>query len=152
MPKLRTKAQNSMMHAIKAKLGLTHDDLREMAFDVSGGRTDHTSELYYSEAVKLIDRLQSYANPNTDKTPRRTTNWRKQKAGIETIVTAEHLQKMNALWFAKDGRTASGLVTVWRLSARSCRTLPQVCRNSTKPGFSIVNRCFAALPHLPQGF
>ncbi len=109
MPKLRTKAQNSLMWGLAKKIGVTHDDLSEMAFDVSRGRTEHTSELYQPEMVKLIDRLEEFANPKKDKTPRRTTNYRKQKTGVETIVTPEHLDKLNREWARIPGRTPSGL-------------------------------------------
>lgn len=112
MPKLRTKAQNSLMWGLAKKIGVTHDDLSEMAFDVSGGRTEHTSELYQTEMVKLIDRLEEFANPKKDKTPRRTTNYRKQKAGVVTLVTPEHLEKLNREWNKVQGRTPSGLESI----------------------------------------
>lgn len=107
MPKFRTNAQNSLMFGLAAKAGVSHDDLRDWTAEITAGRTEHTSELYYSEAVEIIDRLQKLFNP--DQTPRRTVNYRRQKTGVEQIVTPDHLQKMVDLWFAKKERTSSGL-------------------------------------------
>jgi len=112
MPKkMRTTAQNSMMFALAAKAGVTHEDLREWVFDLTGGRTEHTSELYHDEAIKIIDRLDAIANPHKEKqkwSPR-TVQRRRHEAGVPQIVTVEHLAKMNALWFKVEGRTKSEL-------------------------------------------
>lgn len=108
--KQRTKAQNTMIHAIAGKLGLPKEDIAELAFDISGNRTEHTSELSVDEAAKLINRLQMWANPQAVKSPsRRTIQYRRQQAGIKQAVTPEHIDKMRRLWFAKPGRTESGL-------------------------------------------
>lgn len=108
--KIRTKAQNVMIHALAAKIGLEKDDLHELAFDISEQRTDHTSELYVEEAAKLINWLQLKASPNAAKVPsRRTMQYRRQQAGIKQIVTPKHIDKMRRLWFTKPERTESGL-------------------------------------------
>ncbi len=108
--KIRTKAQNVMIHTLAAKIGLEKNDLHELAFDISGERTEHTSELYVEEAAKLINWLQLKASPNAAKIPsRRTMQYRRQQAGVKQIVTPEHIDKMRRLWFAKPGRTESGL-------------------------------------------
>ncbi|KAK0039534.1 DUF1018 domain-containing protein [Biomphalaria pfeifferi] len=105
--KIRTLAQNKLMHGYAAKCGLSHDDLRDYASEISNGRTDHTSELYTHEAAEIIDRLQKIAEPQ--KTPRRTIQYRRRNAGVDQIVTADQLNLLNNLWFAKEGRTANGL-------------------------------------------
>lgn len=105
--KIRTLAQNKLMHGYAAKCGLSHDDLRDYASEISNGRTDHTSELYTHEAAEIIDRLQKIAEPK--KTPLRTIQYRRRNAGVEQIVTADQLNLLNNLWFAKEGRTANGL-------------------------------------------
>lgn len=102
MPKLRTKAQNSLMHGKAAKLGLTHEDLQEWTFEITAGRTEHTSELYYSEAVKIISRLDSYVNPKQDQTPRRTVNYRRAKAGVVEIISAAQRKYINDLLTQRD--------------------------------------------------
>jgi len=108
-PTLRTKAQNSLMFGLAGKAGVSHDDLRDWTAEITNGRTEHTSELYYSEAVEIIDRLQNYLNPQQTQPSLRTVQYRRQQAGVEQIVTQEHLQKLNDLWFAKKDRTPSGL-------------------------------------------
>ncbi len=130
MPKFRTKAQNSLMFGLAAKAGVSHDDLREWTSEITNGRTDHTSELYYGEAVEIIDRLQKFVNP--DETPRRTVNYRKQKTGVKTIETQAQLKKINDLWFAIPGRTASGLESI------CLRTIKIEKPRTTKEGNKIV--------------
>lgn len=110
MPQLRSKAQNSRMHALKAKLGLTHDDLRDYAADVSDGRTDHTSELYVGEMNEIIHRLQSLASPK--ETPLRTVQYRRQQAGVVSIDTARQEKMLNDLWFAFPHRNGDGLTSI----------------------------------------
>ncbi len=112
MPKLRTKAQNSLMFGLASRAGVSHDDLREWTSEITNGRTDHTSELYFHEAVQIIDRLQAFVNPTADKTPRRTQQYRRQQAGVDQIVSPQQLQKLNDLWFSKPERTASGLESI----------------------------------------
>ncbi|HQU84841.1 MAG TPA: hypothetical protein PKY59_17010 [Pyrinomonadaceae bacterium] len=104
----RTSAQNKLMHGYTAKCGLSKDDLRDYAAEVSNGRTDHTSELYVEEAAQIIDRLQKIAEPKKDVSIR-TVQYRRQTAGVEQIVTVAHLTKLKNLWFKKSERTAEGL-------------------------------------------
>lgn len=126
--KPRTKAQNTMIHAIAAKLGLDKDSLHELAFDVSGKRTERTSELSVDEAAKLINRLQMWANPHAlENKSTRTMQYRRQQAGVARIVTPEHIDKMRSLWFAKPGRTESGLesLTLRQIKLEKPRTTKQ---------------------------
>lgn len=108
MPKLRTKAQNSLMHGLAARCGLTHSDLQDWASEISSGRTTHTSELYYTEALEIINRLEKLVKPQTDWSPR-TVQYRRQATGVKQIVTPEQLKLMRDLWFSVDGRTQNGL-------------------------------------------
>lgn len=107
MMKLRTKIQNSKMFGLMAKCGLTHDDLRDYAADVSSGRTDHTSELTIQEADVIIARLEAIVAPVS--TPLRTVQYHRRKAGVKQIVTPEQLKLMRDLWFSVEGRTQAGL-------------------------------------------
>jgi len=99
MPKLRTKAQNSLMFGLASKAGVSHDDLRDWTAEITNGRTDHTSKLYHHEALEIINRLQNFVSPN--QTPRRTVNYRRRRDGIEQIVSIAHLGKLQSL---ADGR------------------------------------------------
>ena len=107
--KPRTKAQNSLMFGLASKCGVTHDDLRDWTFEITEGRTEHTSELYYDEAVKIINRLQSYVDKKDGKVSQRTIQYRRQQAGIKQIVTQDQLDKIQRDWKAVEGRTPSGL-------------------------------------------
>jgi hypothetical protein len=109
MPNLRTTAQNSRLFAIAGKLGITHDDLHDYAFEYSAERTTHTSELYVDECERLLKHLDKLANPNTGKWSPRTVSKAKKDAGIDTIVPAGQLNKLTHLWFEVEGRTAVGL-------------------------------------------
>lgn len=105
----RTKGQNSLMFALANQVGVTHNDLKDWTFEITNGRTEHTSELYYSEAVKIIDRLQSYVKKQTGKVSQRTIQYRRQQAGIKQIVTQDQLDKIQREWKEVEGRTPSGL-------------------------------------------
>lgn len=96
MPKLRTKIQNSKMFGLAAKCGVSHDDLREYAAEVSGGRTEHTSELYVGEADFIIERLETVVSPKKQWSPR-TIQYQRQKAGVKTIVSPEQKGKIEKL-------------------------------------------------------
>lgn len=105
---MKTPAQNRAIFGLGAKRSCTHEDLRDLAFDVTGGRTDALSKLTFDEANGMIERLGG--RPFTRQfNSRRTENYHKQKAGVETIVTTEHLEKLSKVWFAKAHRTAEGL-------------------------------------------
>lgn len=110
MPKFRTKQQNSRMFGLAAKIGLSHEDLRDYAADVSDGRTEHTSKLYINEAKEVIHRLEQLLPEN--QVSRRTVNYRRQKTGVPQIVTPQHIKLMNDLWFKFSYRTASGLESI----------------------------------------
>ena len=107
MPKKRTLAQNSKMFGIAAKLGIPHDDLQDMAFKVSDGRTEHTSELFIKECDQIIKFLEDKLPK--EKTPQRTVNYRKQKAGIKTVPSAKAKKYLRDLWFEFPHRTPDGL-------------------------------------------
>jgi hypothetical protein len=54
----RTVVQNRAIHALCGKLHIDPEVKADLAFQFSGGRTEHTSELTYSECVNLITELQ----------------------------------------------------------------------------------------------
>ncbi|MBS1793378.1 MAG: hypothetical protein JSS81_05965 [Acidobacteria bacterium] len=105
---MKTTAQNRAIFGLGAKLGCGKEELRELAYDVTGGRTDALSKLTFDEANGMIQRLGGRPFTKTFNS-RRTENYHRQKAGVETIVTTEHLEKLSKLWFAKPHRTAEGL-------------------------------------------
>lgn len=73
-----------------------HDYLSELASDVTRGRTSSLAALHFDEANAMITRLGG--DPITSRSvSKRTENYRKQKAGIETIVTSAHIKKIDEL-------------------------------------------------------
>jgi len=112
MPKLRTISQNSKMFGLAAKCGLTHEDLRDCAAEISGGRTDHTSELYISEADQIIYWLEKLVQPKPDVAPR-TVNYHRQKLGVKQIAQPAHLDLMDSL-ARQRGITEEGLERLCR--------------------------------------
>lgn len=110
MPKLmKTPAQNKAIFGLAAKVGCSHDDLRELAFDVTKERTDSLKQLTFDEANAMIRRLGGRAfNAPSQFNSKRTEQHYKQKAGIETIATATHVDLMKML-ARKRGMSEEGL-------------------------------------------
>lgn len=77
--------------------GLEKPDLNPLVAEVTGERTEHLSELSFAEANALIVRLGGRPLPVSGPLPRRTVNYRKQRAGVKTIETARHLDLIERL-------------------------------------------------------
>lgn len=107
---MKTPAQNKAIFGLGAKLGCGHEELRELAFDVTNGRTDSLKALTFDEANGMIRRLggRAFSKPNEFRS-KRSQQYDKQKTGVETIVTIQHLEKLRRIWFAKPHRTEDGL-------------------------------------------
>lgn len=120
MPKYRSTAQNKQMFGLAARAGLTHEDLRDWAAEVSNGRTEHTSKLYTNQAQMIIERLKAVVNPQVS---RRTVNYRKQSVGIKTIATATHIDHLRKL-ARERGMTGDGLHSLCRRMLRDASGNP----------------------------
>lgn len=107
MPVLKTTAQIKAIFGLGAKMRCSHDDLRELAFDVTDGRTNSLRKLTFAEANGMIRRLggRVFDQPFGS---RRTENHHKQQAGIKTVVTADHRAKLEKLRLGR-GITVDGL-------------------------------------------
>jgi hypothetical protein len=70
------------------KWGLDDEQLRDLAEDVTR-RTRHISELTYSEAERVIERLKGKSF-----LPRRTLQYRRAKRGIKQVVQEGQLKKI----------------------------------------------------------
>lgn len=116
MPKFRTKIQNRKMFGLAAKCGLGHDELKSCAFMVSGGRTDHTSKLYTTEADEIIRQLE--AKLGVKEPSRRTVQHRRQEANVPQLPTAPHTKLMNDL-ARKRGIGEAGLASLCRKTLRA---------------------------------
>lgn len=117
MPKFypRTLKQNNALHKLLDQRGFAQEDKADMVFDFTKGRTEHSSEMSFDECNAMITHLGGQAFPKSGTTPRRTTNYRRQQAGIEQIASPTHKDLMRNLWRKKDDRTDEGLES---LSAR----------------------------------
>lgn len=99
----RTKQQNSVLHKLLGDFSFTADDKAEMVFDITGGRTEHSSEMSVDECNRMIVRLGGKAISNS----RRSQQLDRQIAGVKQIATAKHrnLMEMKARnrGISKDG-------------------------------------------------
>lgn len=94
--KKKTLAQNRAIFGLGSKMKCSHEDLQELAYDVTGGRTASIAKLTFKEANGMIERLGG--RPFTQR-PRsaRTDQYHRQKAGIEAIATSTHIDHMKRL-------------------------------------------------------
>lgn len=104
---MKTPAQNKAIFGLGAKMKCAHEDLRELAFDVTRGRTDSIKQLTFDEANGVIKRLGGRPFTKEFK-PRRTEQYHRQEAGVKKLVTAAHLDHLTIL--AREcGMTQEGL-------------------------------------------
>lgn len=95
----KTLQQNRAIFGLGQKRGCAHEDLREVAFDVTGGRTDSIKQLNFDEANGVIKRLggrEFVAQPLAGHS-RRTVQHHRQTAGVKQIVTTEQKGKIERL-------------------------------------------------------
>lgn len=126
--KSKTHAQIRRMFGLGNRLGCGKNDLEELAWEVSNGRVGRLSGLSFDEANAMIVRLGGNPFPNSPPArggvaavsadgvvgvPRRTVNYRRQKAGIPQIATTRHLNFMRDL-AQKRGITEDGLERLCR--------------------------------------
>ena len=92
----KTLQQNRAIFGLGVKRGCAHEDLRELAFDVTKGRTDQISKLSFSEANGMIERLGGRAfTPQFGS--KRTQQHHHQKAVVITIVSTDQKGKIEKL-------------------------------------------------------
>lgn len=111
----RTKAQNSALHSLLSKHGFDADSKAEMVYFYTDRRTEHSSEMSFDEANRMIHKLGGQpftAAPEHNGKSRRAVNYQNQKAGVKTIVSPTHIDLMNRLWRLREGRTPEGLIAL----------------------------------------
>src|SRR5690606_26202939 len=72
----KTVDQNKAIFGLAANLGMEIDDIRDLAEDVTGGRTRSLKEISFQEANAMIVRMGGEAFPVSPAAPRRTVNHR----------------------------------------------------------------------------
>ncbi|HYE72585.1 MAG TPA: hypothetical protein VEF04_04605 [Blastocatellia bacterium] len=97
--KPRTKAQNKTIHALLNSRRIDADLKAEMVYRITGGRTTHSSEMYFSEANQLITELGGTPH---DAGLRTVQHYRRQ-AGVTQIITSQQRQILRALCTARWG-------------------------------------------------
>ncbi len=92
--KEKTTDQLRAIFGLGKQRGLEKPDLEELAAEKSNGRIDRLSLLSFDEANQMITHLGGEAFPasGSPTVPKRTENYRKQKAGISTIETDKQLK------------------------------------------------------------
>lgn len=95
---MKTLSQNKAIFALGGRLKCSHDDLRELAFDITSGRTASIKQLTFDEANGMIRRLggRAFDRPNQFNS-KRTEQYHKQKARVKTIVTPAQKGKIERL-------------------------------------------------------
>lgn len=130
--KPKTTDQLRAIFGLGRKVHMAKEDLEELACDVTNGRVERLSLLSFDEANAIISRLGGDPFPLTGSTPTRTANYRKQKAGVETIETQKQIKLIRDL-AAKRNMSDEGLD---RLCMRVIKeTMPP---STTKKGNKIV--------------
>ncbi len=71
----RTKQQNKRLHKLLGELQIDAENKAQMVSSFTKGRTEHTSEMYYAEAQRMIEKLEEMSN----KTQERQENELKQR-------------------------------------------------------------------------
>lgn len=92
---LKTKGQLRAIFGLGRKRGLNKEDLEEIACDVTQGRIVRLSALNFNDANAVIEHLGGDGFARF--VPRRTQNYRKQIAGVVTLVSPAALEKMDDL-------------------------------------------------------
>ena len=109
-PRPKSNAQVRAIFGIAKERGLDNDALHDVVASVLSdgrrstvdGREASIAKLSYAEAEKVIQRLkgQSFV-------PRRTLQWRRQKAGVKQLVTEAGLTKIAELASQRNWSTES---------------------------------------------
>ena len=126
MPK-RTAQQNKVFHSLLAKRGFDTEAKAEFVFELTKGRTEHSSEMTIEEMNFAIEKL---GGSMTQK-PTRTVNYHRQKTGVKAIITPEQNYKINQL-SNKRGMTAEALEKL------CLRTIKRERPQTTEQGKKII--------------
>lgn len=104
----KTTEQLRAIFGLGRSLGMAKEDLEELAFDLTGGRTARLSQITFDEANAIVVRLNGDPFPAPGHVARRTMAYRDQKAGIKRIESARHLRLISDL-AAKRGMSEAAL-------------------------------------------
>ena len=107
--KMVSTGQFRRIFGLGKPLGFGKDEISDLVEEHLGFRS--LKRMTFAQANFIIEKLggQPFGSQFNS---RRTENYHKQKAGIETIVTADHLEKLHKVWFEKPHRTAEGLAAL----------------------------------------
>lgn len=100
MPNFKPKSTEQLraIFGLGRNVGCTKEDLEELAADVTGGRVERLSLLSWGEANAMIARLGGEPfSASGSPVPRRTENYRNQRAGIKRIESRQHLELIASL-------------------------------------------------------
>jgi flagellar motility protein MotE (MotC chaperone) len=112
--KKKTRTIPEIQHAAMwglVKQNMTEEEFRVWIFELTNGESESSSDLTFEMKNHIIKKLGG--NPFTKPTAnRRTANYQKQKAGVETLVTPTYIDAMKKRWRQVEGRTDEGLETL----------------------------------------
>lgn len=128
MPKknLRTNQQNKALHLLLNKHGFTSDDKAEMVFDLTNGRTEHSSEMSFDEANAMIERLGG--------TPFRSRQKRQTQYFPKNVIALVSTQAKEKIVELRNQRPLLAGVEAWhRFCQRTCgKTEPRTVKDGQK--------------------
>ena len=138
MPKLRTLAQNKIIHSLLNTWGFDSESKSELVLDITKGRTESTKELTFAEANFMIEKLKG-SKPEPGQSIRNIQH-RRASAGVPTIVTPTHLDEMRRLWRSVETRTDAGLEALTQriikkprpLTAQECNKVIEAIKSMNK--------------------
>lgn len=109
--KKKTRTVEQIQHSAMwglVKQNMTDEEFRAWIFELTNGESESSSDLTFEMKNYIIKKLggNPFTKPSTN---RRTENYRKQKAGVETLVTPTHLDLMRTYWRKVKERTDEGL-------------------------------------------
>ncbi len=135
----KTVEQNKAIFGLGGKLGMHIDDIRDLAEDVTGGRTRSLKEISFQEANAMIVRMGGEAFPVSPAAPRRTVNHRKQKASVVTLPSPKALALMERL-AADRGMSPEGLERMCLRMLKSKRPITALGCNAVIEALKSMNK------------
>lgn len=107
----KTNSQLRAIFGLGRPLGMAKEDLEELAFEITGERTERLSQLTFDEANAMIVRLGGEAFAPEGHVAVRTRNWRNQKAGVKRVESDRH-RRLIADLAQKRGMSDIGLANL----------------------------------------
>jgi len=125
---MRTIQQNRKLYWLFNRLKLNEDVIRELVNETTHGRTVHTSELSFLEAMELIKYLQNLSRSGEQKKTETLTLDKKRKGLIKAIFS----------WYDRQGK----VVDINYVKATACRAAGMDVKDFNKISETTLTRLY----------